>query len=108
MCGSISDRNELLARIEELTQENESLRQKLSEQQGLMASTEATGMTGEEYIVKLIGGVRTGHNDSSDILLSGLRIEVKTSNLSSPNGGATKRWSWVQVFGAEARKSSTA
>lgn len=104
MRDPIPDRQELLERIEELTQENSTLKRMLSEQQGLMASTEATAMTGEEFVVKLIGGVQTGHNDSSDILLNGIRIEVKTSDLSSPNGGATKRWSWAQVFGDGGKK----
>lgn len=70
--------------------------------------TLAAGMSGEQLVSGLIGGVRTVHTASVDIIMDdGRKIEVKHGKLSypSPNRpGNSARWQWGKIFGEKNAK----
>ncbi len=71
-------------------------------------NTLARGLSGERLISGMIGGVRTVHTASVDIVMEdGTNIEVKNSNLSYPSPkkpGNRSRWQWGKIFGEKNAK----
>lgn len=84
---------ELESRVRELKSENEFLR---------LHPAFAQGLKGERFVCKLTGAVATTLNAPHDALLSGeVKIEIKFSQLNTPNPRApeTKRWTWNKPMG---------
>jgi hypothetical protein len=67
--------------------------------------TLAQGLKGETLIVKLTGGIPTGHKDPHDVTVrSGARLEVKYSHVNATKGTKTRRWNWHSVLGSANNK----
>ena len=91
------------AGLEQLRNENAILRLKVAELElrlGFLSQhkTLAAGLSGEQLVSGIIGGVRTVHTASVDIIMDdGKRIEVKHGKLSYPSPsaqGGRARWQW--------------
>ena len=70
--------------------------------------TLAAGLSGENHVVELIGGARTSHTASVDIICrNGTKVEVKLGKLSRPaprTSPDTLRWQWGKIFGEKNAK----
>ena len=60
-----------------------------------------SALKGETLVADWVNGLTTSHNDSIDVIASGIRIEVKmSSGLNVANKGRkTLRWTWPQILG---------
>jgi hypothetical protein len=70
--------------------------------------TLAAGLAGEQLISGFIGGSRTVHTASVDIIMDdGRKIEVKFAKLSYPaprSPSNPSRWQWGKIFGEKNKK----
>lgn len=70
--------------------------------------TLAAGLHGEELVSKLVGGIRTAHTASVDIITDDdIRIEVKLGKLTYPkptSAANPARWQWGKVLGEKNTK----
>lgn len=96
------------AAMERLREENALLKLRIADLESRLRflsqhKTLAAGLSGEQLVSGIIGGVRTVHTASVDIIMDdGKKIEVKHSKLSypSPNKpGNRARWQWGKIFG---------
>ena len=60
-----------------------------------------TALKGESLVAGWVQGLTTGHNDSIDVIVGGIRIEVKMTAVPTIayKGGKTFRWHWPQILG---------